>query len=122
MTLGEIAHRDIDLFLRHKSMQKHLGGKSTNTWDVWFTDSRDRPAHTFLASSLSVDGKPLSCIPDAVLYEKHTNSFLIIERKTTTTEYVPKAGWPNVEAQLWCYSHINELREATHIQIGRAHV
>lgn len=117
MRLGTVTHDDIDWFLRHSWTVKHLGAEGCSGWSLWFSDSSDKSPHVFKASKLTVDGEALSCIPDAILYHERTDSFLIIERKTTASQYVPKAGWPNIEAQLWCYSHLDDFEGAPRVYL-----
>jgi hypothetical protein len=71
----------------------------------------------FQASSLRVGGFAMRCIPDAILRHRNKAEYLIIERKTTNKVKVPVEGWPNVEAQLWCYSLIDELQEADEVHL-----
>lgn len=63
---------------------------------------------------LTVNGFPIRCCPDLVLEsdgERKHKTVLIVERKVRTGVYdypsVPDQTWPNVRAQLWCYSWIS---------------
>lgn len=114
MQMGAITHRDIELFLMHSWTKEFLGNKNTSGWELEFVDNKARPDRTFVSSKLLVDDCPLKCVPDVVLSKNSGNELLIIERKTTFVPepYIPRNGWPNVEAQLWCYSWIDEFVSA----------
>lgn len=117
LQLGSATHRDIELFFAHTWTQNFLGVRARLKWELYFADTKERPDHIFTSSRLSVGGKPLRCIPDVVLTCPSQDSVLIIERKTTFVpeNKLPPTGWPNVEAQLWCYSWIDEFRDATEV-------
>jgi hypothetical protein len=79
-------------------------------WTLLYSDPlRDTPEH-FLASRLTVDGEPLRCRPDAVMRHEPTGEIVIVERKSTTRFecQIPPDSWPNIRAQLWCYSWIDD--------------
>ena len=61
----------------------------------------------------------MKCKPDVVLKNKINSERLIIERKTTYLDHYsnPEKGWPNVEAQLWCYSNIDNWRNCPKITL-----
>lgn len=111
LKLGVITHRDIDLFLHHSWTINYLGEGRTSGWSVFFVDNKERPDRIFTSSKLIVGGESLRCVPDLVLVEDKTSEILIVERKTTFVKnpYIPTTGWPNVEAQLWCYSWIDDF-------------
>jgi hypothetical protein len=76
----------------------------------------------YLISSLEIDGRPLRASPDMVFQEvlpaggdtdKHAR-IIIVEIKCTNAE-VPPRLWPNVRAQLWAYSKIDEFSDASEI-------
>lgn len=112
MVLGAITHREIDQFMRFRWTQDFLAGHATSDWRLLFADNGETERQTFRASRLTVEQVPVRCVPDAVLMNSSTNTILIIERKTTNVPKpsIPENGWPNVEAQLWCYSHIDDWR------------
>jgi len=108
---GSRTHLDIELFLHHKWTVGYLGKGRSTGWSLYFADNQESPRKTFKASRLNYEGVPLRCIPDLVLIEDRTGEVMIIERKTTfiAEPEIPRDGWPNVEAQLWCYSWIDEF-------------
>jgi hypothetical protein len=114
LQLGKILHRDIELFLQTKWLQEFSDGHSPSEWTSEFVDDLESPKKIFTASQLLVNGKQLRCVPDLVLRNQSRNMIMIVERKTTFVPepYIPVNGWPNVEAQLWCYSKIDDWQEA----------
>lgn len=112
MRQGLVDHRAIDLFFRHKWTLDNLERANSSEWDLISADS-----HVYKSSCLKINSKPMYCKPDVVLQNKISKSILIIERKTTSVpqEYIPKNGWPNIQAQLWCYSWIDKWYKAPDI-------
>jgi hypothetical protein len=117
MRLGAVTHRDIELFLLHAWTQKFLGDRIESNWNLYFTDNKKRPERIFNASRLTFGAAPLQCVPDLVLHCPSEECFVIIERKTTflPEPMIPADGWPNVQAQLWCYSWIDEFVSAAEV-------
>jgi hypothetical protein len=77
--------------------------------------SDNKEANIYEARFLTVDGCPLRCKPDLVYRSEFRDvgeAILIVEKKTRTggERYpsVPDGSWPNVRAQLWCYSWISD--------------
>ena len=117
LELGTVTHQDIELFRMHCWTQSKLKHLAQSEWALYFADKKARPDRPFLASRLTVAGQPMRCIPDVVLHHRAENTFIIVERKTTTVPkpFIPSHGWPNVEAQLWCYSWIDEFKNASRV-------
>ncbi|MCW5970218.1 MAG: hypothetical protein KIT57_17060 [Blastocatellales bacterium] len=117
LELGVMAHRQIEDFFSLTWTQKKFPESKASDWEMVFADSQGYRGKKFLASRLKVNGQPLTCVPDAVLWHTFKNVVLIIERKTTAQswKFIPKDGWPNIQAQLWCYSWIDEWATATDV-------
>lgn len=115
LELGIADHQFVELFLNHCWTNRKLAKTGTTGWRLLFADRGDGNQRYFSATNLTVAGHALRCIPDVVLQHQQSNSLIIIERKTTRTHRIPPAGWPNVEAQLWCYSHIDEFASADRV-------
>lgn len=121
MQQGKMDHDAISRFMMFKWTQKFLGinEKTLHDWKLTFVDDKSLQSQpiTYTSNLLTVNGKPLKCIPDAVLRNDKKELVLIIERKTTRVPepYIPKNGWPNVEAQLWCYSWIDDFVDARNV-------
>lgn len=78
------------------------------------------PDQTYQISSLVVDGQPITAQPDVVIQNATSGEVLIIERKSTPLlhKYIPRNGWPNFLAELWCYSHIDEWADAPEVYLA----
>lgn len=61
----------------------------------------------FSIPSLSVNGVTLVGVPDLVFRERRTGRVLIVELKVSSAD-LPSDGWPNLRAQLWAYSRIEQ--------------
>lgn len=81
------------------------------------------PRKDFFVSSLAVDGQPLRASPDYVFRERSTTQhstargterIVIVEIKNTAVP-VPVDLWPNVRAQLWAYSKIDDFIHASQV-------
>jgi hypothetical protein len=65
-------------------------------------------------SALKVNGSPLFGAPDFVFQERKTGRIVVVEVKVTN-RYIPSNGWPNLRAQLWAYSHIDEWSDVPEV-------
>jgi hypothetical protein len=117
MLLGAVTHREIEQFMYLKWTQQFLSGHPASSWTVLFADSGEDLDQVFVASKLGVGGANLRCVPDLVMVNNDTDTVVIVERKTTHVPepFIPVNGWPNVEAQLWCYSHIDDWEDAREV-------
>jgi len=118
MQRGTEAHKIIDAFFKKEWPNKmNVHSKSSSDWIVEHTEEDGIAGKFYKASSLVVNGKPLHCSPDLVLRHKTKNQKIIIERKTTVNSnpIVPAKGWPNVQAQLWCYSWIDSMLDVEEV-------
>jgi hypothetical protein len=59
----------------------------------------------FELDTLTVRGKRMRAAPDLVYRNVRTGAVVIVEIKLTL-QSVPSNLWPNIWAQLWCYSHL----------------
>jgi hypothetical protein len=66
-----------------------------------------------------VGGAKLACRPDVVFKHIESGRIVIVERKTTFLHeaWFPASGWPNAEAQLWCYSKVDDWIAAPQIEL-----
>ncbi len=117
MEQGKIDHKLIENFMQSNWVESSIGIGSASNWKLTFADDGRGSIKIFRASRLTVKGKPLRCVPDAVLHNEVTNTFMVIERKTTRRlePQIPTNGWPNVQAQLWCYSWIDDWIDAQEV-------
>lgn len=120
LRLGKMDHERISQFFATSRGRSNLSDSNSNNWTLVFADDQgDENSKTFDASRLSVKGQFLRCKPDCVLKHKSTGEIIIIERKTTfiPNERIPDSGWPNVEAQLWCYSWVDDWYYAPRVTL-----
>jgi hypothetical protein len=117
---GKFAHHSIEQ-LRLWYNRDHPDAFKPNEWALLFADEHndEEPQRVFKASSLTVGGVAVRCVPDVVLENTRTNEILIIERKTTRaqTDAIPANGWPRLEAQLWCYAWIDDWLSAPEVYL-----
>jgi hypothetical protein len=114
--LGKLDHRLIELFLQSKWIHEQFGQKADSDWSLYFVDSGEDCRQPFDASRLKFRGLTFRCIPDLVLRNLKTAEFMVIERKTSR-RFMPSSGWPNIEAQLWCYSHMDVFADAPEVYL-----
>ena len=114
---GKAAHLAIDNFFRMKWAENNLESDSISDWIIEHTETDGRAGKYYKASGLLINNKPLNCSPDLILRHKKKNQAVIIERKTTfvPSSLIPSSGWPNVQAQLWCYSWIDYLSDVEEV-------
>jgi hypothetical protein len=114
---GVLDHALIDRSIQATWVQKHIGSSTPSDWIKEYIDGFYEDPKPLLASNLLVGEVPLRGKPDVVLRNRHDRTVLIIERKTTRLQDqdIPEDGWANVEAQLWCYSWIDEYLDAPEV-------
>lgn len=71
----------------------------------------DRPIDDLTVDHLRVGGAPLRVSPDLMCQNRSLSKLLIVEIKQRR-KFVPSNLWPNMWAQLWCYSQIDVARQA----------
>ena len=71
----------------------------------------------YVISDLVVNGRALVGSPDYVFKEQGSGRILIVEIKNTNIyeNLIPSDGWPDMRAQLWAYSLIDEFRDAPEV-------
>jgi len=80
-------------------------------WKLIYRDPLERAPTPLKISSLTLNGESLWGAPDLVYQNRDTRELLIVERKASDKP-IPADGWPNLRAQLWAYSHIDEFKDA----------
>lgn len=78
-------------------------------------DGRE-PADHFRIDHLAVNGSPLRASPDLVYYNERNSEVIIVEIKYSRLPITTNL-WPNVWAQLWCYSQIEIARGAQKLTV-----
>lgn len=90
-------------------------------WRIIFSDFGDQRGSKdpIRSKQLSINGHPLFGRPDFILRKIHSKTeFLIIEVKTTSLDWVPVQGWPDVRAQLWAYSTLDIFPDNANITLA----
>ena len=78
--------------------------------------NRSDSPHVFELPGLSIRGKPLRASPDLIFGNRATSEAVIVEIKHTRMA-IPRNLWPNVWAQLWCYSQIEIVARANEVTV-----
>ena len=119
MRRGILSHRRINMFFDQRWVDRYLGSTNRSEWKLIYRDEGSPEDPILKCSSLKIGDQPMRCRPDAVLKHKKTGKILIIEYKTTRKRFseLPAVGWSNIEAQLWCYSWIDNWLDATDVEL-----
>jgi hypothetical protein len=102
--------------LIERSVAKLATPSQNNGWELVYKDPLNEKPHPLKISSLTVDGEALWGAPDLVYKNTSNSNLIIVERKASTRE-VPVDGWPNLKAQLWAYSRIDEFLQFSTIHL-----
>lgn len=70
----------------------------------------------FELEGLQVRGQPLRASPDLVFRNQITGQVLVVEIKLSR-QSLPSNLWPNIWAQLWCYSQIPIAKNAPQVTV-----
>jgi hypothetical protein len=85
-------------------------------WELIYRDPLVERPEPLPASCLRVESNAVWGAPDFVYKHRKTGEVLIIDRKASDRD-IPCDGWPNLRAQLWAYSLIDEWRDAPKIHL-----
>ena len=90
-------------------------------WNLVYADQGLGEDKILLASTLRIGDQVMRCRPDAVLCHEPTGEILILERKIMSSwkleGQIPSDSYPNIRAQLWCYSKIDDWSSAPKITL-----
>lgn len=111
---GRQAHLDIEELSLWLRKARDLPAAQ---WSLRFRDEGDASGEIFKSNELRVGGEALRCRPDLVFEDRSADLVLIVERKTTHVPCakIPVGGYLNNVAQLWCYSWIDDWRDASEV-------
>ena len=122
MHLGYLSHYEIEE-MRRNHFPYGWKADDKKLWSVDYWDTGENSE--ILKSSIlrnSTDGRKLRGKPDLVLTNNNDHHVVIIERKTTkkSSEELrwgssDAATWPNCQAQLWSYAHLDRYVSAPRI-------
>jgi len=85
-------------------------------WELVYRDPLECVPTPLNISSLTLNGEPFWGAPDLVYRNKTTGELVIVERKASDKP-IPVNGWPDLRAQLWAYSHIDNFKSAPVISL-----
>jgi hypothetical protein len=125
---GRLGHETVlnSICKSHDFKVKVRRKTSPGDWRPTFVDNEAND-HTYLASTLRVDGLPMRCRPDMIFENRTRSAVMIVEykmtffgtatqpRKAYTRKSFDPEGYPNNRAQLWCYSHIDDFRDVSEV-------
>jgi hypothetical protein len=100
-----------EVALRRVKYPQHSG------WKLIYDGMNGSNEAALPISQLTVNGSPIYGKPDLIFREKRTGRILITEIKVSECD-VPTDGWPNLQAQLWAYSKLDELADASEILLA----
>lgn len=118
LRLGAVDHAEIERI--KASIPNEFIGTAAD-YAVDFVD--DGADVSFEASNLLIRGVPVRGRPDLVLRHRSKDHVIIVERKTTRLRRpldiaeTSRGTWRNIEAQLWCYSHLDPWRDAERVTL-----
>lgn len=99
-----------------RSVARLAKPSESSGWELIYRDPLDTKPTPLKISRLTFNSEPLWGAPDIVYRNLDTGEILIVERKASD-KTIPSNGWPNLKAQLWAYSHIDEFKDAPSITL-----
>ena len=98
-----------------KEIARHFPAPDLNGFKLVYKDPLSNKPSPLKISSLRCNQQPLWGAPDLVYEHTESKTLYIIERKTVSTKTLMESGlpldsWPNLRAQLWAYSHIDQFQ------------
>jgi len=73
-------------------------------WEIIYNGTSASDEQSKLIDHLRINADPLKAKPDLVLRDSESGDVLVLELKTWRGgKYLPRFGWANTKAQLWCY-------------------
>jgi hypothetical protein len=85
-------------------------------WELVYRDPLESAPTPLKISCLTFNGEPMWGAPDLVYRNAMSGELIIVERKASDKP-IPANGWPNLRAQLWAYSHIDNFKNAAVITL-----
>jgi len=114
-----VPERDYYSLVRGQRIERDIAIKripvpAHSRWKLIYNGMLNNGSSVFSISDLTINGAPIRGKPDLVFREKKTKRILIVEIKVSERE-LPSNGWPNMRAQLWAYSKIDEWKDAPEV-------
>lgn len=83
-------------------------------WKLIYDGMTNSQSASLVISNLTINGTAMRGKPDLVFREKKKKRIVIVEIKASEAD-VPSDGWPNMRAQLWAYSKIDDWKDEDEI-------
>ncbi|WP_330110339.1 hypothetical protein [Methylophaga thalassica] len=102
-----------------KSVNNSFLQNIKSDWELIHVGLHEAPSDTlkyFEIEHLPVNGRPLKASPDLIYHNKHKSELIIVEIKYSRLPITTNL-WPNVWAQLWCYSQLEIARTAKKLTV-----
>jgi hypothetical protein len=119
LKMGRFLHTEVEQ--QFAAFSEYWGKPmGASEWLLEYADDNASPsAEPFTCSRIRLRGLPVRARPDVVFRHRVSGAVLVIERKFTLLEVdrIPGNGWPNLQAQLWCYGWIDAWRDAPEVYL-----
>lgn len=114
--------RDYEALKRGARFEREIARKrvqlpSHGNWNLVFDGMNGSNVSALRIAGLAINGAAIWGKPDLVFREKKTGRILIVEIKVSECD-IPSDGWPNMRAQLWAYSQIDQWQDAPEILLA----
>lgn len=106
LTIGKYIEREL--------VRRYVDTPRNRGWELIYEGIRRKNRSYKTISSLTVGEKPMRGAPDFVFQDNASGRVVIVEIKASNRE-IPSDSWPNLRAQLWAYSQIDDWRNAPEI-------
>lgn len=109
---GKKVEITVDTFFLRRNLNVYI----ERGWSVCYRDTFDNSIDSLKIDALRIKGSALYGKPDIVFKHEDSGDIIIVERKASQST-MPSDSWPNVRAQLWCYSKANVFLNAPNIML-----
>lgn len=112
-----------DIFDRRRNAAKSVNNSFLKTiksdWELIHVGLHEHSSDSldyFEIEHLSVNNRPLKASPDLIYHNKKNSELIIVEIKYSRLPITTNL-WPNVWAQLWCYSQLEIARSVNKLTV-----
>lgn len=114
---GTEGHAQVSASRRLGSSKHRVDPPSNKGWTCVHDDLKGTSDQNYSISALTINERPFVGCPDLVFVDSSGTAALILEIKTTDAK-LPYGGWPDLRAQLWAYSRIDEWANIPNVQLA----
>ena len=100
--------------LERQIVIKRIPIPNHSRWKLIYDGMTSSQSAPLVISDLTINGIAMRGKPDLVFREKKKKRIVIVEIKASEAD-VPSDGWPNMRAQLWAYSKIDDWKDEDEI-------